>query len=96
MPDEPISEWSDLEEAVRREDWTLASGYAKEFDAQWREVRGHVELFAGPGAEGWSSVIDDALEALLVALAVKPVSPAAVASAMSRLREFLRENDGIS
>lgn len=89
MPDEPISEWADLEEAVRRQDWTLASRYAEEFDAQWREVRGFAELFAGPGAEGWSRVIDDALEALLAALSIRPVQPASVEAAMGRLRAIL-------
>ena len=91
MPDEPINEWSDLEDAVARQDWGAASRFAEEFDAQWREVRGFAEVFAGPGADGWSRVIDDALEALLAALSIRPIPRAAVGAAMQRMRETLGE-----
>ena len=91
MPDEPISEWSDLEGAVAREDWGPASRLAEEFDAQWREVRGFAEVFAGPGADGWSRVIDDAIEALLAAFSIRPIQRAAVEAAMQRMREILGE-----
>ena len=91
MPDEPITEWSDLEHAVARQDWSAASRLAQEFDAQWREVRGFAEVFAGPGADGWSRVIDDAIEALLAALSIRPIPRAALEAAMLRMREILEE-----
>jgi hypothetical protein len=91
VPDEPIREWSDLERAVARQDWDAASRLAEEFDAQWREVRGLAEVFAGPGADGWSRVIDDAIEALLAALSIRPIPRAALEAAMLRMREILEE-----
>lgn len=91
MPDEPIREWSDLEDAVARQDWGAASRLAEEFDAQWRAVRGFAEVFAGPGAGGWSRKIDDALEALTAALSIRPTPQAAVEAAMKRMREILGE-----
>ena len=91
MPDEPIREWSDLEDAVARQDWGAASRLAEEFDTQWRAVRGFVEVFAGPGAGGWSRKIDDALEALTAALSIRPTPQAAVEAAMKRMREILGE-----
>ncbi len=91
MPDEPIEEWSDLEQAVERQDWDAASRLAEGFHAQWQEVRGFAEAFAGPGADGWSSVIDDAVEALLAALSIRPVPRKALEAAMLRIREILQE-----
>lgn len=91
MPDDVITEWSDLEDAVQRRDWGAASRFAEEFEVQWREVRGFAEVFAGPGADGWSKVIDDALEALTAALSIRPVPARAVEAAMGRMREILGE-----
>ncbi|MGH1349091.1 MAG: hypothetical protein ACRBN8_46600 [Nannocystales bacterium] len=91
MLEESIGEWSDLEHAVERQDWDVASRLAEEFDAQWREVRGLAEAFAGPGVDGWSCVLDDALEALLAALSIRPIPRAALEAAMLRMREILEE-----
>lgn len=91
VPDDPLKEWSDLEHAVERQDWDAASRLAEEFHAQWREVRGFAEAFAGPGADGWSSVIDDGVEALLAALSIRPVPRTALEAAILRMREILEE-----
>lgn len=91
MPDETIREWSELEDAAARQDWAEASRLAEEFEREWKAVRGFVEVFAGPGAGGWSQVIDDALEALTAALSIRPVPRAAVEAAMQRMREILGE-----
>ena len=91
MPDETIREWSELEDAVARQDWAEASRLAEEFEQEWKTVRGFAEVFAGPGAGGWSQVIDDALEALTAALSIRPARRAAVEAAMKRMREILGE-----
>lgn len=91
MPDETIREWSELEDAAARQDWAEASRLAEEFEREWKAVRGFAEVFAGPGAGGWSQVIDDALAALIAALRRRPLSAAAVETAMGRMREILGE-----
>ncbi|MBV1858595.1 MAG: hypothetical protein KUG77_09310 [Nannocystaceae bacterium] len=85
-------EWSDLEDAVGRQDWVGALVLAQEVGAEWRSVRDLLEVFAGPGAEKWSRVIGEALQGLLAALAANPVRVAGVDAAMSRLREFIGED----
>ena len=91
MSDESMEEWSDLERAVAREDWDAALTSAEEFDTQWRDVRGIADLFVGPGADGWSKVVDEALEALLAALSRRPGSRVGVEAAMKRMRKILGE-----
>lgn len=91
MPNETIREWSELEDAVARQDWAEASMLAGEFEQEWKTVRGFAESVAGPGAGGWSQVIDEALEALTAALSIRPVPKAAVEKAMQKMREILGE-----
>jgi len=92
VPDESIREWSELEGAVSRQDWAEASKLAEEFEREWKTVRGIAEVFVGPGSDGWSRALDEALEALVASLSIRPIPRVAVDAAMTWLGEILDEH----
>jgi hypothetical protein len=82
-------EWSDLEDAVGRRDWVVASRLAQEFEQEWKTVRAFVEIFAGPGAQTWARLMNKAMTGLVEALCARPIDPVAVDGAMSRFRMLM-------
>ena len=84
---DPEPGWVDLEDAVRRRDWAEALRLARELEQHWETVRGHVEIFFGPG-DDWARELDQAIEGLLDALSAHPVDPVEVGEAMSRIRRL--------
>lgn len=82
-------EWSDLEDAVGRRDWVVASQLALEFEQEWKTVQAFVEIFAGPGAETWGHLMNKAMTGLVKALCAGPIDPVAVDGAMSRFRMLM-------
>lgn len=78
--------WPEIEGAVASQDWDAASKLAREFEREWRTIRGFVEVFGALGS--WSWAIDTAMAELLAALDARPVEPVAVEQAMAWFRRF--------
>jgi len=84
-----MTDWSDLETAVVRHDWPMAVVLVRSLAAEWRAVRGFLELFAGPDADVAMQAIDDAMAGMVAALEVDQVDPEMAEKAVSRLRALL-------
>ena len=78
--------WPDIEAAVGRQDWTAALKLVREFEREWRTVRGFVG--ACGSLRSWSRVIDEAMADLLAVLEARPVDPVALERAMAWFRRF--------
>jgi len=88
-----MTEWNDLVDAVKKEEWGTARTLAEAVKAEWQAVRGVVLAFTLPDADTEAQTVDAALDELQVVLQSRPVNPVQVEHAMANLSAFITDPD---